>query len=208
MNLHHDPVPRLEDMVRIGQGEAVALHLPPPNRIRMLEAVPIPPAENIRRDRQLIAPHLRLARHFIRKHIDQLHHPIRIRARRRRHQIRNGRAADPHRRFQLGGLINKHIRAVGGRPLIRHQPRAPPVAVIEPHRPRDIRHRFRQDPTRMNPSRCSSASRTQARTRLRDKSAASAPRTRFHNSEASCSAGPSGSPRCYKSTQAVVYGKE
>ncbi len=79
----------------------------------MLEALAVPAAENIHGNRQLISAHLRLAGNFVRVNVDQLHHPIGIRAAGGGVQIGDGRAADPHRRGQHTGAeyVNTSVRS-------------------------------------------------------------------------------------------------
>ena len=84
----------------------------------MLEALAIASPKNIHGNRQLISAHLRLAGNFVREDVDQLHHPIGIRAAGGGEEIGNRRAADPNRRGEHRALVCQHIGTVGHRALI------------------------------------------------------------------------------------------
>src|SRR5580765_6941237 len=47
LDLHHDPVTRQEDMIRVRQRETIGLHLVGWNRGGMFNSVPITPTEDI-----------------------------------------------------------------------------------------------------------------------------------------------------------------
>ena len=68
--------------------------------------------------RQLVAAHLRLARHLVGIDVDQLDHPVAVGAAGRRDQIRDRRAADPQRLGQRLGDVGQHVRSIGDEALI------------------------------------------------------------------------------------------
>ncbi len=134
-------------MIRGGQVESIQQRLVCGDRLRRLQAFAIAPAENIRRNHQLIPAHRRLPRHLIRIHVDHLHYPIRIRPARRRHQIRHRLPADFHRRRQHLRRKHQNIRPSRSLPLIIHEPLRPRHPIPIAHRlarPRPKRHRLRR----------------------------------------------------------------
>src|ERR1700754_957637 len=97
LDLHHDPVTRLEYVVDVGQLESIALDLVGRYRGRMLEAVPIAAAEDVQRDRHFVAAHRRIAGYIRRIDIDHLHDEVAVGACRDRADIRHGNAANTYR---------------------------------------------------------------------------------------------------------------
>ena len=97
-------------MVHRRQSKPVRLRHPRRNRRRRCQALPIPSPKHIRRHHQLVPAHPRLPSHLIRIHIDHLHHPVRIRPRRRCHQVRHRLPAHLHRGRQHIRHKHRHIR--------------------------------------------------------------------------------------------------
>src|SRR5215467_4790076 len=58
LNLHHDPVPRQEDVVRRRQRERILQRRVRRNRLRIVEALAVATAKDVHRDSELIATHL------------------------------------------------------------------------------------------------------------------------------------------------------
>src|SRR5215469_10502803 len=76
LDLHHHAVSRQEHMIGIWQGEAIDQWLAALNGLGILQAFAIAPAENIRRDHQLIASHPRLGGYFIWIYVNQFYNPV------------------------------------------------------------------------------------------------------------------------------------
>jgi hypothetical protein len=70
LNLHHDPVPVQEDVVRRGKGEAIAQRFVGGYGLGRLEALAVPAAEYVGRHHQLITAHFRLTGHLVGIDID------------------------------------------------------------------------------------------------------------------------------------------
>src|ERR1035441_5058503 len=71
LNLHHDPMARQEYVVGGRKDKAIPLGLAGRNGGGVVEALAVTASEDVHRYRQLITSHLRLARHFVRKDVDQ-----------------------------------------------------------------------------------------------------------------------------------------
>ncbi len=113
LDLHHDPVPRQEHVVRRRQREAVDERLVGRERLGLLEALAVAAAEDVHRDRELVAAHLRLPGHLGRLDVDQLHHPVGVGAARGGDEVRDRLAADLDGRRQR--VRHERQRRRGGR---------------------------------------------------------------------------------------------
>src|SRR5207249_6537904 len=76
LDLHHDPVPGKEHVIRRRQDELVRQRLVGRNRLWCLEAFSITSAEDIHGDAYLISAHVRLARNVVRVDVNELDYPI------------------------------------------------------------------------------------------------------------------------------------
>ena len=138
LHLHHDPVPLDEPVELLVQVHRERRHRVRGNRRRHGPALPVPAAHDVGVRHQLVAAPRRVARHAVRVHVDQLHHPVRVRARRLREQVRGHVAGDYH-------IVGEHVRAprqhvgpVVHEPLVLHEPLPPARSV---HGPGDVRNR-------------------------------------------------------------------
>src|ERR1700676_371953 len=125
LDLHHDAMSREKNMIRGRQQKLIKQRFVRRERRRLLQALAITAPENVRRNHELIPAHLRIARHFIRIHVDELHHPVRIGPAGGSDQIRDRLPADFCRRRQHLRAKNQHIRPPRCFPLIVHQPLRP-----------------------------------------------------------------------------------
>src|SRR6266404_5980104 len=87
-------------MVRRRQGPTVEQRLIRRDGLWRLEALAIAPTEDVGRDHQLIATHVRLTRYLVGIKIDHLDHPVGVRAASGSNQIDDWLAADLYRRRQ------------------------------------------------------------------------------------------------------------
>ncbi len=142
LHLHHDAVTGKKDVIRGRQRELVGQRLSRRNRLRRREALAVAAAENIHRDAQFVAAHLRLARHRLRKDVDQLHDPVAVRAARRGDEMHDRSARNLDGLGQHRCRIAQHVRPVVDHALIDQQPAAPGVAVRKPDRARLVGHWF------------------------------------------------------------------
>jgi hypothetical protein len=92
-----------------------------------LQALAIAAAEDVGRNHELIAAHFRLPGYLVGIDVDQLHHPVGVRAAGRGDQIGDRLPADLHRRGQHVGDERHDIGAAGRFALIVHQPFAAQV---------------------------------------------------------------------------------
>ena len=134
LDLQHDPVTREEDVVRRGQREAVQEGLMRRDRFGCLEALAIAAAENVGRYHQLITSQGRLGGYLVGVDVDQLDHPIRVRAARRGYQVGNRLPANLHWPAQRIGDECHHVGATGRLSLVVDEPLGPGQAVTVAHR--------------------------------------------------------------------------
>src|SRR5215475_12660994 len=80
LHLNHDPVSLQEDVVVGWESDLVTRHRIWRNRLGLLEAVAVAPAQYIARNHQLKAAHLRIGLILLRININELHDPITVRA--------------------------------------------------------------------------------------------------------------------------------
>ena len=113
---------RQENVVGSGQIEAVKQRLVWGNGLGGLETLAIAAAEDVGGNHELVATHGRLARDFVGIDINQLDHPIGVRATGGGKQIGHRLPADFHWRAQDVGNEHRHIGATGGFALIIHEP--------------------------------------------------------------------------------------
>ena len=130
-------------MIRGRQRESIEQRPVGRDRLRRLEAFPIPAAEDVGRHHQLIAAHLRLRRDLVRIDVDHLHDPVGIGAARRRDQVHLRLAADLQWRFQHVRDEGDDIRPARRFSLIVDQPLRPRAPAGGLNRPGAVGHRLR-----------------------------------------------------------------
>jgi hypothetical protein len=96
-------------VVDVRQDEAVALGLVRHGR-PACRSLAVAAAEDVHRDRQLVAAHLRLGRDFVRIHVDQLDHPVAVGAAGRGEQVDHRLAGHLQRRRQRRAGVGQHVR--------------------------------------------------------------------------------------------------
>src|SRR5215510_8456402 len=78
LHLRHDFVSLQEDVIVGGESDLVARYRIWRNRLGLLEAVAVPPAQHVARDHQLKAAHLRIGLILLRININELYDPIAV----------------------------------------------------------------------------------------------------------------------------------
>ena len=130
LHLHHDPMPRAEDVVRVGQGEAVGERLVGDEGPGRFQALPVAAAEDVGRDHELVAAHRRLGRHLVGVDVDELHDPVGVRPAGGGDEVGDRLAADLQGLGQHVGHEGHHVRAAGSLTLVVDEPLGPGPAVV------------------------------------------------------------------------------
>lgn len=97
LDLHHDAVAGVEDVVDVWQGEAVEQRFIGRDRLGGIEVLAISAAEDIRGDHELVTTHRGLAGDFVGIDVNQLDDPIGVGTAGRGDEIGDGLAADLYR---------------------------------------------------------------------------------------------------------------
>jgi len=109
-------------VVRRGQREAIEQRLISRDRLGRLQALAIAATKDVGGNHELVATHGWLARDLVGIDVNQLDHPIGVRASGGGEQIGDGLPADFHWRAQDLGNKHHNIGAAGGFALIVHKP--------------------------------------------------------------------------------------
>ncbi len=113
-------------------------------RLGMLEAGSVAAAEDVHGNRKLVAVHSQRGNSVVGEDIDELHHPVAVRAGGGGLEVDLGHAADAHGFGQDLGLVGEDVRSTLNKALVLDQPGAPSVPVVGGDGARPVGHRLRR----------------------------------------------------------------
>src|SRR5262245_39722643 len=125
LRLRHDFVSLQEDMIIGGESDLVACYRIWSNRLGLLEAVAVAPAQYIACDHQLKAAHLRIGLILLRININELYDPIAVRGRSRGKESGDDLSSHDDMNFQRVAHPRQHVGPITLEPLVLDQPRWP-----------------------------------------------------------------------------------